>query len=219
MIPRVIKTGGSNDIDDHHGVLTQAVTLSAFHELAKQVVFDCSVLAVHHFTAELYYYMDMHNVSEDEVGTLDELISKEEQDEIKKELMHVVMEFHILNKNGMVARFTPLVNYITHKTPISNNDPLLQEIVTNSSKYNNSILLGEPKSKIIEQMMSFPEPDTKDILNTIDSEIKVGVFVDDQIQCMCDYCKLFFDGLADTETVEYNDLNSLQQILAQHYFE
>lgn len=219
MFPTNLRTGSGsgNNVMDHDLLLSQAVTLSALNALAKQAVYDCSVLTIHHLTAELYYYMDVHKVKENEIDSINDIISKPEQDELRAELMNVVMEYHILHPNGIASRFTPLIDYISRGKTITNNDPLLVEIVQNSSQYNNVLTLGLPSSKLIEKIMDFPIPETSDLLDTIDQDIKVGIYEDDEVRCMCDYCTMFFTGLEATQHIQREGLNPIQEILIIHY--
>ena len=127
-------------------ILYQSIAAAAIHEIGVQAILDTGLLMFHQQAADVYYRRDTGvHIETNQDGTL-QLYSDSERENIRKDLINVVMKFHILDKNGLAARLTPLIEHMATKEPLEESalsDPFVKRILENAANYNNSLFNQE----------------------------------------------------------------------------
>lgn len=210
-------------------VLYQSLTAAAMHEIGEQAILDTSLLLFHQQAADVYYRENSGiPINENEDGTYN-LYTPEEYERIRKDLINVVMKFHILDENGLASRLTPLINNLQTKEPLSPAaaaDPFIQKIFNTHKQYSQS-LFNQNIQQTLAQIMNFEtienisEPaSTQLILDSYKEPgdtVDVAIYEDDVVQCACEFCEGFFQIQEKMETIDRESLNPVQQIMLQNY--
>jgi hypothetical protein len=226
MFPLRTGKGGCN----LEAINNQCLTASVLHEIGKQAIKDISSLMVHQLTADIYYRQEENiDIPINPIDGTFIVYNPEEELEIRKSLMDIVMKYHILHQDGLVAQLTPLVNYVLYDQPLSPihlNDPIISSIISNMNKYKTNIINND-NLKTLEQIMNFEdvteqtaEEQEKMILDTFNDgndDIDVEIYEDGIVQCACKYCSKFFSILEEESCLNVDSLNPLQKLMFEKY--
>ena len=225
-----LKSGlGTVNTPDPDQVLYQSLTAAAMHEIGQQAILDCSLLMFHQQAADVYYREDNGIPIDTNKDETYNLYTPEECEKIRKDLINVVMKFHILDENGLASRLTPLIQHLQTKEPISPKaaaDPFIQKIFNTHRNYASG-LFNQNLSETLAQIMNFEtieniaeEVSTQLILDSYkesDDMVNVAVYDDDLVQCVCEFCEGFFEIQEKMETIDRSTLNPIQQLMLQNY--
>ncbi|KKL14468.1 hypothetical protein LCGC14_2515340, partial [marine sediment metagenome] len=179
---------------DPSQVLYQSLASSAIHELGKQAILDCSLLIFHQQAADVYYREDAGiPIDTNEDGTYN-LYTPEEKKQIHKNLIDVVMKFHILDENGLGSKLTPLIDNLYTNIPLSPenaSDPFLQRVISGRQAFSQSLFNGNLQ-QTLAQIGNFDdienisqEDSTAIILNSYkepDDTVDVAIYEDGVVQ-------------------------------------
>ena len=220
---------GSVNTPNTEQVLYQSIAASAMHEIGQQAIIDASLLMFHQQAAEVYFREEqgitLNTLSD---GSYD-LYTPEEETEIRKALVDVVMKFHILDENGLAAKLTPLIRHMETKEALSlevQNDPFIHNILENHQQYG-SALLQRNIMEVVKKVNTFTSLDrlstddsTKMIIDSYkeDSDtVDIAIFEDDTVQCACEFCESFFQIMEKQSSINRDNLNAVQKIMAEKY--
>lgn len=222
-----LRTGrGNNNLEL---INNQCLTSSVLHEIGKQAIKDISILMIHQLGADVYYREEqgIEIPINEEDGTYI-LYSNEEELEIRKGLMDVVMKYHILDENGLVSQLTPIVNYVLYGIdlkPEDLNNPYINSVISSMDKYKENILNND-NSKTLEQIMDFRDVTEQielqeqmilDSFNDGREDIDIEIYEDGVVQCACENCLRFFKILEKQDDINFENLNPLQKLMFEKY--
>lgn len=192
----------------------QKVAASVFHEIYSQAIKDTSLLLFHQIAAKAYH--DGLVERDADISEFESIYSKQEEIELRRQLIDIVMKFHILDPQGIASRITPLIHNIMYPNDlIQINDPLVAKIVSNSNQFTN---VENPLEQIMH--FDFNELNEQSLFESYgdpSDQIEVAIYEDDTIQCACEYCEKFFAIVEKQENLNASELNPIQQILAKNY--
>ena len=220
---------GNLNTPDPQQVLYQSLTAAAMHEIGKQAIIDTSLLMFHQQAADVYHREDSGiPIETNEDGTYN-LYTPTVGENIRKDIINVVMKFHILDENGLAARLSPLINHLQTKESLSPTvmaDPFIKTIFDTHRKFSPS-LFNQNLTETVAQIMNFETVENISVENStqliLDSykepgdTVDIAIFEDGIVQCACEFCEGFFQIQEKMETIDRTTLNPIQQLLLQNY--
>lgn len=222
-----IRSGLSDETKEAGVVFVQSLTCAALHEIAKRAILDTSVLFFHQMEVDTYYRQD-NNIYIPEVNGEYVLYTSEEEKELRRNIRELVWKYHILHPEGLVARVSPIVDYVCSGQSVPEtvlaSDPFLQTILTSYTNYQNSIFNGNMIETInsivnfsdiqnlsIDQLHALVMNSRNDGLDTV----SVQVYEDGQVQCDCAFCNKFLQMI--DYKIDPNYLNQLQLLMMNNF--
>lgn len=225
-----LKSGiGSLNTPDPQKVLYQSLTAAAMHEIGQQAIIDSSLLLFHQQAADIYFREEngIHMDTNDD-GTYN-LYTPTEREQLRKDIINVVIKFHIFDERGLAARLTPLINHLQKQEPVTYEtmaDPFIKTIFDNHRQYSSS-LFNQNVCQTLDQIMNFntvenlsSEEGTKLILNSYlepGDMIDIAIFEDGVVQCACEFCEGFFQVQDKIQTIDRESLNFVQKSMMNSY--
>ncbi len=225
-----IRSGiGNLSAPDRDQVFFQSIAASAMHEIGKRAIQDTSLLMFHQIAAEIYYRQDEGVTIPVDANDQYIVYTPEQEKEVRKHLIDIVMKFHILDENGLGNKLTPIIDSLHNRTPIPSHlatDPFLCAVLDGHRKFTQDIY-NESIQQVMAKILNFdavvnrrPQENDANILASYvesDNMVNVAIYDDDTIQCVCSFCEGFFQILEKENNIALHTLNLLQQTMVEKY--